>query len=150
MLPSDLHLHPLVAPRLTPQEKALALEDEDWLRNEIYGERDSVLYCSWDLEGWGPGTNGAIWVHEWKGLYFLRSSDFDDDGPFASLEEACGEIGWLGPPRGGFKYGSSVLDEAQLLEWVASGFEGEVDDVITINDHLYVWTGTGFKPAPDE
>ncbi len=30
---------------------------------------------------------GCLWIREWHGLYFVYSSDVDEDGPFASLDE---------------------------------------------------------------
>ena len=49
---------------------------------------ETVLTLGWT--GSSAGNSGAIWLHNCEGIYIITSSDFDDMGPFSSLEDALG------------------------------------------------------------
>jgi hypothetical protein len=69
--------HPEIAAQI-PQ-----LDDVDELKELVDEEREDVLTLSWEPEHWGHA--GAHYVDQWRGFYFLHSSDIDAEGPFPSL-----------------------------------------------------------------
>ncbi len=84
----ELLASPLVRNMLSPEEVRLAEADENWLVNDGMSDAKIVFTLSWDSSM--PGSCGASWINEWRGLYFFTSSDLDPMGPFTSLEEALG------------------------------------------------------------
>ena len=60
----------------------------DRVEEFIQNEGKEVLSLGWD--GGAPGMAGAMWVTEWHGLYFVFSSDIEEEGPFEFLDEALG------------------------------------------------------------
>ena len=57
----------------------------DDARDLIMSEGDEVLSVGWT--GGSAGNSGAVWVRKWRGYFFIYSSDFDDQGPYETLEE---------------------------------------------------------------
>ena len=55
--------------------------------DEAIRNSNDVGCFDWDGEGI-PGSSGAIYYHEYLGKYFLTSSDYEDEGPFDTQEEA--------------------------------------------------------------
>lgn len=148
MRESDDYLNsPLVRARLTPEEIRLAEEDESWLDEEIFERGKKVFSAGWDFSGWGAGSSGAIWVTEWRGLYFSRSSDYDPEGPYEDLESAAWHEA-LWELHEGHELSSTVMPEADLIARAASCYKGEIGETIEINGKTYEWTGTDLVPAP--
>jgi hypothetical protein len=47
---------------------------------------DEAIGClTYGWSGYGPAHSGAISVAIWGGLFILRSSDIDDEGPFLTI-----------------------------------------------------------------
>lgn len=118
--------------KITAERHAEYLEDEDALPNDI-SEGKNVLSLGWD--GNAPGCSGAIWVKEWMGFYFCSSSDYDDEGPFQSLDEAL-EMEWFSTDTSNPELDSDVLPLEQLLG-IGRGLVSEEMNEIYINGSLY-------------
>ncbi len=148
MLPSDeLLAVPMVRNVLTPQEILLAEADEDWLVNDGMSDTKTVFTLSWDSSM--PGSCGASWITDWRGIYFFRSSDLGAMGPFASLEEAL-DVEYLQSFFDYYSIESSVIPSDQLLALASKRFEGQEGDTIRINDETYELTETGLVPQGDQ
>ncbi len=110
----------------------------DWLHDNLADAFDQVLCLAWD--GDFPGNSGALYVQEWRGLYFISSSDYDPSGPYQSLEEALEQDYFAVETANPEVSGSLPL--AQLLA-IAQGICGE-DDTVRVNDVLYGWKAGEF------
>jgi hypothetical protein len=66
-----------------PIDKQILMEAVEEL---IQTEGKDLLTVGWD--GGNPGMAGCLWIQEWHSLYFVFSSECDEEGPFTSLEEA--------------------------------------------------------------
>ena len=81
----DRLLHdPLLKERVSKRQYDAYLAGEKELCEDI--DACSVFTLSWD--GGGMLGSGILSIGEWKRFYFITSTDFDDEGPFHSLEEA--------------------------------------------------------------
>lgn len=108
-----------------------SLSDQIW--DEIY---ENTVFCvGWD--GSFPGTSGAHWIQEWKGLYFFTSSDIDPLGPFESLADAL-ECEYLG---GSYfsELSSSEMSTQELVELAMRWDSEQTNDLIDINGELFIW-----------
>lgn len=142
MLTSDLLLaNPLIQAALSREEVQRADEDEDWLPNAIGAEGGAVLTVGSDSSM--PGGCGVMWINEWRGLYFFLSSDVDPEGPFASFDEVLG-LEQFSTFTSNNEIWSKVLPLGQLLQIVLERFGDNYGDTISINDHTYEMSATGF------
>ncbi len=129
--------------KISKKQQAEYLEDQDALTADLQNGKDA-LSLGWDCES--PGSSGGHWITLWQGLYFVGSSDFEDEGPFETLEEALKLEMFQGPtPNPSLR--SEVLSLAELLrlgtrfvseeeEEEEGGGGGEAE--IYINDVRYV------------
>jgi hypothetical protein len=106
---------------------------QDWLHDNLEDGFDQVFCLAWD--GNFPGNSGALYVQEWRGLYFITSSDYDPSGPYQSLEEALEQDYFMVETANPEISGGLPIE--QLIS-IARGVCGE-DDNIRINDVLYGW-----------
>ena len=70
--------------RLALGRKRLAAceEDEDYFPDLIGENETQVLSLEWE-----NGCSGVNYITEWQGFYFIKSSDYEEEGPFSSLDE---------------------------------------------------------------
>lgn len=142
MLSNDeLLASPLVCNVLTPEEIQRAEADENWLVNDGMEDAKLVLTVAWDSSM--PGTCGASWIREWRGLYFFDSSDVDSEGPFESLDDAM-EVDLFMVFSDGLSLESDVIPLEELIDIAYGRFDGNEGDTIQINDNTYELTQTGF------
>ncbi|MFM7162784.1 MAG: hypothetical protein ACKO3P_20735 [Planctomycetaceae bacterium] len=96
---------------------------------------ETVLAVGWD-GGDFPGNSGGVWINAVEDVFVAASSDMDDIGPFASLDEAlnCDEV--LGSPPNP-EISSDVLPLKELLDIAASLAGGSDDGTIYVNDTKY-------------
>ena len=81
----DRLLHdPLFKKRVSKRQYDAYLAGERELSEDV--DARSVFTLCWD--GGGMLGSGVLSVSEWKGFYFIGSTDFDSEGPFRSLDEA--------------------------------------------------------------
>ena len=125
--------------------------DEDTLFDDAFNAynecAETVLTLGWT--GGSAGNSGAIWLHNCEGIYVITSSDYDDMGPFPSLEDALKEECFHGaPPQP--ELDSAVLPEERLLtiargvaDWVNGGS-------IRINSELYQVAGDELIPNAEK
>jgi hypothetical protein len=57
-------------------------ETEEYLSNLIDENETQMLSLEWDNR-----CSGVNYITEWQGFYFFKSSDYEDEGPFSSLNE---------------------------------------------------------------
>ena len=109
--------------------------DHDFCENDIdeWNEGEIVLSFGWDCGH--PGGAGGIWITEYKGKYFLSSSDYDPQGPFCSLEEVL-QLSYFRPTPHPELYSDTVTDEQ--LKKIARKIVSEEGDVVRINDRLFI------------
>jgi hypothetical protein len=100
----------------------------------LHDQGNNVFCLGWD--GDHPGGSGANNVIEWGGMYFINSSDYDDEGPFDSLDEAL-QTDCFGGPTCKPELSSSVLAEAELKE-IALRYVSDEGDEVRINDQRYI------------
>jgi len=137
----ELLANPLVRNVLSPDEIQLAEADEDWLPNEVLEKCKTVFTLGWDSSM--PGSCGASWINEWRGLYFFTSSDLDPEGPFADLDEAL-NVEYFWTFSSNHSLWSDVIPLEELLDIAAARFDSEEGETIQINDKTYALTQTGF------
>ena len=140
--------------REDPDQERLRLEGildicEEWVDDlsDLFGTGTDVLTFGWSPEDWGHG--GAVWIKEFAGLYFASSSDYDDEGPFSSIEAAVGVDAFsMAPPNA--ELNSSVLSLEELKE-IARGMEypDDEDSRIYLNETPYMWKDGDLVPAPE-
>lgn len=58
--------------------------------------------------------SGAIWISELGGIYIVTSSDYDDEGPFESLDEAINQSDQFGVVTANPELDSDVLTLQRL------------------------------------
>ena len=95
----------------------------------------SVLSLGWD--GDFPGMSGAVWISELEGVYIVRPSDYDDEGPFGSLDEAL-ESECFSTTTANPELDSDVIPLAELLKIAEGVVDWENDGEIWINSVKYV------------
>ncbi|HJN29504.1 MAG TPA: hypothetical protein QF604_16505 [Candidatus Latescibacteria bacterium] len=100
----------------------------------ISSEATAVLSLGWDSNR--PGGSGAIWITEWRGMYFMSSSDYDPEGPFSDLDEVL-EMEQFGIKTPMPELESSSISE-ETLRAIALGLVREDGDEIWINQRGYV------------
>ena len=61
-------------------------ELSDRLWDIIGSEARSMLTLAWD--GDGPAHSGFVEIIAWRDMFFMRSSDYEPEGPFDELSEA--------------------------------------------------------------
>jgi len=96
-------------------------------------EAQSVLTMAWD--GGFPGNSGAVWINEWKGLYFIASSDYEPSGPYSNLEEALDEECFSVETSRPELYSEVV--PLKRLKQLAKGLVSEEDGSIRINHERF-------------
>lgn len=136
---------PRVIKKLSNEQLAEYLEDEDALPNDVEGG-ETVLSVGWDSNG--PGGSGAIWVICWQGLYFCTSSDDDSEGPFESLDEAL-QVEWFSNPSFRPEIDSEVIP-LKRLKRIALGLLGEDGGHVFIRGKPYVTKAGVLVPCPDD
>ena len=99
----------------------------------ISEEAITILGLSWD--GDFPGNSGALWIQEWRGIFFITSSDYEASGPYESLEEAL-EDELFSIPSPHPELNSLQMPLARLLE-LARNQIAEEGDIIYINSEEY-------------
>lgn len=132
---------PTFAQGLSPDRRSELLADPDLLFDAIRDEASSVLGMSWD--GGSPGTGGSSDLKEWHGIYFLTSSDFEDQGPFSSLDEALAHE-WFHFPTPRSQLFSDVVAMERLVE-IGLGLV-DVGDPICINNQNFRRTSDRLEP----
>jgi hypothetical protein len=138
---------PLVRNVLSPEELRLAETDDDWLPNEVMEQWKSVFVLTWDSSM--PGSCGASFIEEWRGIYFFASTDLESMGPFACLEEAL-DVEYLQSFFYYFSIDSDVIPQDKLVALVSKRFEEQEGDTIQINDTTYTLTNAGLVPQVNE
>jgi hypothetical protein len=121
---------PKVRLALGKRQFAKAAEDEDFLPNLISEEEKKIFTLSNDY--------GANFVTEWQGLFFAKSTEYAESGPYESLDEALGdERFWLEITEP--EIDSEVVPLPKLKKMAkAVASDGEA---VFINGTRYVLTG---------
>lgn len=107
----------------------------DAIGNNFGGEISLTL--GWDSDG--PGGSGAVYINGYEaGPFRLSSSDFPEEGPFGTLEEALGadalsEANWNAP-----EVWSDQLSLEKLLEIAKQIMLFEEGEGVRVNDEEYV------------
>jgi hypothetical protein len=117
-------------------------DDEDTLPDSVYDAymacAKEVLSLAWD--GDAPGMSGSLSIMECEGVYIITSSDFDDLGPYSSLEDAlsddCFSIVTSSP-----ELHSEVLPKKRLLEIAGQVVDWENGGSVEINSKTYRTSG---------
>ena len=120
--------------------QTITLEEGDYLSDAVNNalEYDKcILDICWD--GDAPGMSGILQMLEYKGYYFVYSSDLDPDGPFPSLEEALG-CGYFHPTAKP-QLSSDCLPFETLLELAKNLVEWQDGWGLWINSEYYVVQG---------
>ena len=106
---------------------------------EAYRENLSQVLClGWD--GNHPGGSGALYVGELEGVYLVSSSDYDDAGPFESLDEAL-ELEYFQIRTPNPELDASEIPLERLLEIARDVVDWEGGGEIRINEERYVVQG---------
>jgi hypothetical protein len=105
-------------------------------------EANHVLTLAWEGGGM-PGTSGVTSVSVWRGLHFVTSSDYDDEGPYASLEETLARHPSFETPTTEAELTSETIPLELLLE-IAKALVPEDGDTIRVNGTTYIRKGGGF------
>ena len=135
---------PKFAPGLSSERRSELLADPDLLFQEMQDEASSVLRLGWD--GGFPGTSGASWLQEWHGLYFVTSSDFDNERAYWSLDEALASENFnFSTARP--ELHSDVIPMDRLME-IALGLVDE-DDTIGVNGQYFIRRSDRLEPVED-
>jgi hypothetical protein len=122
--------------KITEKKYAEYRDNEDALHEDL-SDAKTVFALGWD--GNFPGNSGAIWVEEFKGLYFCTSTDFDSEGPFQSLDGALDcEFFHTSTPNPSIT--SDKLPLKRLLS-IGAGLVSEEGEEISINSDRYVLEG---------
>jgi hypothetical protein len=128
--------HPRLRKALTKEMLSECEQEEGVLLDQISEEAETVFTLGWD--GDHPGGSGFIWVTKWNDFFFFGSSDYDDDGPYDSLEETLEDerfhVGTAEP-----SITSESLSLPELLRLASDLVSNEGDSVI-INDQGYTMT----------
>lgn len=139
----DILQNPSVAGKLTHEEISKYGEDEDALQDDITNS-DRVLTFGWEPDGFGHA--GCVIVHQWKGLFFSYSSDYDPEGPFITLE-VCLDEGWFRPcPNPTLDSQSLPLSMLLILAMHVVSDEG---DQVVVNDQKFVLAGDNLRAIED-
>jgi hypothetical protein len=109
-----------------------AFANEDYLPNVISKEEKTILTLSWD--GNSP-VSGAHWITEWQSLYFFKSSDLEEEGPYNSLDEILGKEEFSNPTAEPELTSKIVPLESLLV--IGKDLAGEEGCTVAINDKLY-------------
>jgi hypothetical protein len=117
----------------------------DAIWDVISDEATTIFILGWD--GDFPGGSGGVYVNEWKGVYFVTSSDYDDEGPFNSVEEAL-ELECFSGPTPKPELSSSVLSETKLQE-IAQTIVTKEGDKITINGRRFDLQNGELRPVQE-
>lgn len=124
-------------------ERQEFLDDPALMQEAMSEEASSVLTLGWD--GDFPGGSGVVTIREWKGTYFISSSDYDDLGPYSSIDEALANEVFHCPTSHAELY-SSIVSLDRLMEiGVHLVGDGEPYSVIRINDQDYTLTSEGLR-----
>ena len=107
----------------------------------------TILALGWDSEI--PGGDGAIWITESAGVYLVSSSDYEDQGPFETLDEAldceCFSVTTSNP-----SVESRVLPLDALLSIARRVVDWENEGSVWINNEEYVASGEELRRANQE
>jgi hypothetical protein len=103
-----------------------------------------VLCLGWD--GNRPGGSGALYVGELEGVYLVSSSDYDDAGPFESLDEAL-ELEYFQIRTPNPELDASEIPLERLLEIARDVVDWEEGGEIRINEERYVVQGNDLVKA---
>jgi len=115
---------------------------------EAYRENLSQVLClGWD--GNHPGGSGALYVGELEGVYLVSSSDYDDAGPFESLDEAL-DLEYFQIRTPNPELDASEIPLERLLEIARDVVEWEEGGEIRINEERYVVQGNDLVKAEPE
>jgi hypothetical protein len=116
----------------------LPIDDEDELfdaaRNVYSNCAENILTLAWD--GDFPGNSGVLSLGCCAGVYVISSTDYDDLGPFTSLDEALQDE-HLNTVTANPELNSEVLPNDELLEIAARIVDWENEGTIRINSELY-------------
>ncbi len=114
----------------------------DWVEESIQHEGKDILTLGWD--GGQPGMAGCLWAQAWHGLYFVFSSDVNEEGPFESLDDAlgceCFTVVTAQPEL------SSKVVKVKRLKQIALGLVADGDS-IAINGKLFRRRGDELEKA---
>jgi hypothetical protein len=108
------------------------------------GHGKQVLCLAWD--GLIPGSAGAVWVTEYAGLYLVTSSDYEPEGPFATLGDAL-LCDLFMVTTSNPELSSATLTTEELLRIGSGVVDYEDGGTIWINGEAFVADGTGLKPV---
>jgi hypothetical protein len=120
---------PKFASGLSSETRRKLLANPDLLFETIREDAASVLTMSWD--GGFPGTAGSSGLQEWHGIYFLTSSDFDDEGPYWSLDGALANEHFAFPTPA-VELFSDVIPMERLMQ-IGLGLVDEGDSICINN-----------------
>ena len=131
----------------------IALDEED--KNDLsdaalnaYMEcAEQILSPGWD--GDAPGMSGAIWLEACGGTYIITSSDYDDLGPFSSLEDALEEE-CFNTVTANPQLRSTILPKERLLEIAGQVVDWENEGTIEINSVTYRVSGDALIVEEEE
>jgi hypothetical protein len=107
----------------------------------------AVLSLGWD--GNAPGMSGAIWISELGGIYIVTSRDYDDQGPFGSLDEAINQSDQFGVVTANPELDSDVLTLQRLKKLARQVVDWENDGDIWINSAVFIWPFAVFPTRAD-
>lgn len=108
------------------------------------GHGKQVLCLAWD--GLIPGSAGAVWVTEYAGLYLVTSSDYEPEGPFATLDDAL-LCDLFMVTTSNPELSSTVLTTEKLLRIASGVVDNDNGGTIWINGEEFIADGTGLKPV---
>lgn len=115
--------------------RALPASDEgksDYLSGLIEENETSVLSLEWDNM-----CSGLNYITEWQGFYFFKSSDYDEEGPFSSLDEVLEDERFHIQTSDNPQLKSTVLPLKTLFE-MGKEIAGQEGCTVAINGTNYV------------
>lgn len=122
----------------TPHSEDTLEQIESGLRDDINDDSGAtVLMLEWSGEG--MAHSGFIFVSTWGPFYIFTSSDYDNQGPFHTIEDVL-ELEYFSLnsiPGGVLKFNEPIISRTAAFN-IAYNMCGEDGETIVINDVTYV------------
>ena len=106
----------------------------------IHRKGKVVFKLEWD--GMAPGASGSSCVVRWEGWYFMLSSDFEDEGPFETFENAMGcETFHFGGTPSPVITCTPKLADSPVVRCAAIDLAGQEGKIVILNEKLFIRKG---------